>query len=387
MLRPCALALLLLAASPVARAGQWRVVGGDPAEEGDWTDAVALFSGSSYLCTGVLIAPDLVLTAAHCDWSLSRAIVGAHDHTEDGEEIRVVETWAHPRSWSTYDVAVVKLEHDATAEPRVLALDCIVEDWLEDGADVAIVGYGATDQWAQDDTTVLHEATSVVVDHDCSELVQGCNSEVSPGGELIAGGDGVDSCNGDSGGPLYLLTSEGDFLVGITSRATNTGTVPCGDGGIYVRVDAVADWIEEVGGETLPRPDCSDRPNRAPAISAPRVVVGQGETAAVPVTVEDPDPDDTHTLTVASPPARGTVEIEADGTVWYTAGWDGFGDDAFVLQVTDDGVPSLSASARVDVAVLPVVIQRGGCGCEHSGPPSALSLLLGLAWIRRRREE
>ena len=38
-----------------------------------------------------------------------------------------------------------------------------------------------------------------------------------PDGELGAGGMGIDTCPGDSGGPLYLPTDFGTFLAGVTS--------------------------------------------------------------------------------------------------------------------------------------------------------------------------
>ena len=83
----------------------------------------------------------------------------------------------------------------------------------------------------------------------------GCNGAVSPGGELGAGGNGVDACFGDSGGPLYLLSDRGDYVVGVTSRAYAgvPWNYPCRDGGIYTRPDAVVDWIEsKVGPITKP---------------------------------------------------------------------------------------------------------------------------------------
>ena len=43
----------------------------------------------------------------------------------------------------------------------------------------------------------------------------GCNPNVAPGGEFIAGGSGTaDSCFGDSGGPVYLDTPAGPVLIG-----------------------------------------------------------------------------------------------------------------------------------------------------------------------------
>ncbi len=61
-----------------------------------------------------------------------------------------------------------------------------------------------------------------------------------------------DSCNGDSGGPFYLDGGNGTWFVGgATSRATNKAISNCGDGGVYVRLDAYRDWIVSVSGVTL----------------------------------------------------------------------------------------------------------------------------------------
>ena len=66
--------------------------------------------------------------------------------------------------------------------------------------------------------------------------------------EFVAGrkGSGKDSCNGDSGGPAYVFVDNERRLAGATSRATDEANNSCGDGGIYVRVDAVADWIDAI---------------------------------------------------------------------------------------------------------------------------------------------
>jgi endonuclease G len=56
---------------------------------------------------------------------------------------------------------------------------------------------------------------------------------------------GVDSCNGDSGGPAYIAAGGRFKVAGLTSRATREASVPCGDGGIYTRIDAHLDWIRQ----------------------------------------------------------------------------------------------------------------------------------------------
>jgi secreted trypsin-like serine protease len=72
------------------------------------------------------------------------------------------------------------------------------------------------------------------------------------GREIVAGAPSLDkdTCNGDSGGPLYVQSSDGSlYLAGTTSRPTGTpGLRPCGNGGIYVRTDgAVVNWIQSLG--------------------------------------------------------------------------------------------------------------------------------------------
>ena len=62
----------------------------------------------------------------------------------------------------------------------------------------------------------------------------------------MAGGDGHDSCNGDSGGPAYILVDGGRKVAGLTSRATEGATNPCGEGGIYTRVDTQREFINGV---------------------------------------------------------------------------------------------------------------------------------------------
>jgi hypothetical protein len=293
---------------------------------------------------------------------------------------------------------------------RELLLDCLVDKYLDDGAQVVIAGWGAYDVNANRYDSLLREAWTTVGDADCSDMSRGCHSSVSPDGELIAGGDGVDSCNGDSGGPLYLVGPEGQFwLVGVTSRAAYPSDTYCGDGGIYVRADAIADWVESETGRTLDRPDCGDVPdNNAPLPTADAIEVRQGRTATSQVRANDPDTADSHVFTVLEAPL-GTVEIAADGAVTYTAPMDHVGEDDFVVVVTDSGSPAQSAEVVVEVNVLERVQPEdtdpadlpederdadvelraaGGCGCDAAswgGRPAGLALLALVALLGRRR--
>jgi len=234
-----------------SRWGQLRqaVMGGTVVPEGRWNEV------SAHSCSGVLIAPRWVLTAGHC--TLGNGEVQL-EHRQ--QEHTVTDTIPHPNWQTTLDVGLLELATDASVEPARLAFGCGSE-YVTDGAPVQIVGYGATSPSGSQYNAALREATTTIVDADCSGDDWSC---FMPGQELIAGHPGVDTCPGDSGGPLYVLTETGPLLAGITSRAANPGATPsggveepCGSvPGLYVRTDAVVDWIEDTIGEALPEPDC-----------------------------------------------------------------------------------------------------------------------------------
>ena len=231
------------------------VVNGNPVSSGDWMDTAAIYFGNQVGCTGVLIAPNAVLSAGHCVDGITAVKLGTNDFSSGGERIKVTEIIEYPQSQRSYDLAILILETPSTMEPRMIARGCVLDD-LDVGAEVTIVGYGALDPQGNQYGSELMEGFTTIDDPECTDMQSGCVNSVSPGGELGAGGsDDVDSCYGDSGGPLYLNTDHGDYLVGITSRGYNSSW-DCGGGGIYVRPDAVIDWLEENIGEELPTPDC-----------------------------------------------------------------------------------------------------------------------------------
>jgi secreted trypsin-like serine protease len=156
------------------------------------------------------------------------------------------------------DVTVVVLGQASRFTPRAVATGWARFD-IQNGASVAIVGYGAIDRNASQGKAELQEAMSTITDFDCS-IMPGCDVN-----ELGAGGNGIDSCNGDSGGPLYLVTEYGEFLVGVTSRAYSDAVDPCGEGGIYGRPDQIIDFIDQAAGvQVEARPGA---PSRVEAIA------------------------------------------------------------------------------------------------------------------------
>ncbi|MCO4744268.1 MAG: trypsin-like serine protease [Proteobacteria bacterium] len=416
-MRPLLLALTL-AAIP-AQAGP-RVVGGQRADAGEWPDAVAVKFQNTWQCTGTLVAPNVVFTAGHCNLNIQSVLVGSIDYSDgnQGEEIPVIAAYESPDSWNNYDFAVLVLERDAASPPRPVATSCVLDNHLYEGAPVAVVGFGSTRLSGAGGNTRLMEAFVEVDDPDCSTSGRGCNASVAPGGEIIAGGGGVDSCNGDSGGPLYLDTPDGYFLVGITSRAASPLNTSCGDGGIYVRADAVIDWAEEQTGIAIDRPDCdnvSPPANRPPRPTAPGIDVMVGESGTTTIAPNDSDAAQTHTYAIDAMPAHGSASVDVNGVVTYQANDSFVGGLAFSVTVTDNGDPVESGTARISVSVDEEVVptdsgdsgdsgvieedsgdsdsgegpslRNAGCSCSTPAPLGSASLLalLPIALLRRRR--
>lgn len=236
------------------------VVGGSPAPAGKWPDTAAIMEGGIAICTGTLVAPRVVLTAGHCveGINVDQVKLDATDSSGPGEVVSVTQAIAYPNWETTYDIAVLVLAEDATVAPRAVATDCVADAALVDGAMVQLVGFGATTVQGEDYNTTLMEGRAQIMDSDCTGG-DGCMAPVSPGGEFVAGGS-VDSCYGDSGGPVYLDSDYGTVVAGVVSRGVDSSQTPCGDGGIYVRPDAVIDWIEQAAGMPVNRARCDTTP-------------------------------------------------------------------------------------------------------------------------------
>ncbi|MFT3697656.1 MAG: trypsin-like serine protease [Kofleriaceae bacterium] len=255
----------LLLASAIANAGvEAPVVGGTSVPAGKYPD-VALVVAPNALCTGTLIAPTVVLTAGHCiDTNPKEVLIGSIDYTAAaGEVIAVKSATAYP-SWQTeLDVGVLVLAHASKAKPRAIAAACTAKDLVND-AKVTVVGFGLTDKAGTGDNSKLHEAKLVVEDATCTDG-DGCEANVAPNGEFVAGGAGKDSCFGDSGGPIYI----DDALIGVVSRGIGTSAEPCGGGGVYVRADAAVQWIEKTTGVQITRSTCDAKEDGIDADNSP----------------------------------------------------------------------------------------------------------------------
>ena len=248
------------------RGPQGRVIGGtvvrDPSK---WPFITALLQGDwmNYAsCGGAMIAPRVMVTAAHCvfgDEPVDRGVVGEQNQDQfdddsvfSGSKFMLSQVRRHPQYDPTRevnDIAIVGLDAPVDGPFAIVNSDSNVP---RNNQALEVAGWGRVPERGvangdEQPTVELMETGPLfyIPPSRCSRL-GGSDLEGGPltDDTMCAAAPGKDSCSGDSGGPLMLLGE--NVLVGIVSHGVDCNFDDAGENpATYSRVSHNFDWIRE----------------------------------------------------------------------------------------------------------------------------------------------
>ncbi|CAL4064164.1 unnamed protein product [Meganyctiphanes norvegica] len=260
-------------------------------------------------CGATLISDRFLLTAAHCLTGTERLIgisLGRKDLSVDPKPgpntYQIEKSFIHPLyepgigSSSYNDIAILQTDRKVTFSQNIWPF-CLPEEnqSFDDYDTVAISGYGLIDT-ANKSPTIKTAYVKLVKNTRCTALWRrdqagadyydtvlrhsypnGLTSQV-----LCAGRDGVDSCNGDSGGPMSNQNTAGEnIVIGLIAKGPRCVEYPRYPA-FYTNVAYYIGWINAItrlsspASPTTGAPQTRSPPTRRPVerFTTPAVNVG-----------------------------------------------------------------------------------------------------------------
>lgn len=192
-------------------------------------------------CTGTLVRPRVVISAAHCfadsDSAEGVAVFFGADATRpsSGVSVPVSSLHIHPNYLrdSDHDIAVAVLARDAPVAPVPFLSRSMGREWI--GREALFVGFGVTD--AKGGDSGRKRSVSIPIE-DISDT------------SFLYASSRANTCFGDSGGPALFRLNGQWTLIGVTSW----GDEDCAEFGVNTRVDPYDNFLDDFIDGPLPEP-------------------------------------------------------------------------------------------------------------------------------------
>ncbi|XP_050350267.1 serine protease snake-like isoform X3 [Nymphalis io] len=230
-----------------------------------------------FMCGCTLISSKFTLTAAHCTKSRSdsrlaspipeivrlgdKNIIDIAYNLNEPIDAKILRIYSHPLYAAPkryYDIALIEIaeisEFSKYVQPACLWSNFSTDDL---GTSATLTGWGVVETATKKVSPELQAAVVDIVDSEqCDDLLSPFRSRHWCGiqeHQICAGklAGGVDTCKGDSGGPLQMKiplpeSDEGSihYVIGLTSFGF--GCARSNQPGVYTRVSSFVDWIESI---------------------------------------------------------------------------------------------------------------------------------------------
>jgi hypothetical protein len=212
MIRALALAVLLLSAAPAGA----MVGGAAPRPDGVGQSVVTIVGSRGNFCSGALIAPDLVLSAAHC--VAPDADYKIVDYDGPQPSLRDVRRVAFHPQFNTQSIAahrasadVALLQLAAPLRGRPLAATAVPLEPIAPGQEFVVAGIGVTIRGDGKSGGIVRAATLISTSQPGRLQIR----LVDPATQNLRAGLGA--CTGDSGAPVFEDKQGGPVIVGVVS--------------------------------------------------------------------------------------------------------------------------------------------------------------------------
>ncbi|CAL7933954.1 unnamed protein product [Xylocopa violacea] len=245
-----------------------KVVQGSVAPKGSypWQASIRIrgHSRSSHWCGAVVLSPLHVLTAAHCleGYNKGTYFVRAGDYNTEIEEgteaeANIEDYYIHEDFRKGHrmnnDIALVLLKGRGIPLGKDVMPICLPSENTEylAGLNCTVSGFGSIETGKSTHSKDLRYGWIPLLDQSVCRAGHVYGAGAISDGMFCAGylDEGVDTCDGDSGGPLACLHNGAFTLYGLTSWGQHCGRA--NKPGVYVRVSHYRQWIDRKIKESL----------------------------------------------------------------------------------------------------------------------------------------